>query len=322
MKAIVREEYGSPDVLTLAEVDKPVPADDEVLVRVHATSLNTADLDFLRGRPPIARVGYGLRKPRLRVLGLDVAGRVEAVGEGVTRLQVGDEVWADMFSSGHGAFAEYVCAGESAFWPKPAGVTFEVAATVPHSAVLALQGLGRTKIQAGQKVLINGAGGCVGPFAVQIAKSLGAEVTGVDHEGKLSMLRSLGADHVIDYTREDFTQNGQRYDLILDIAGRRSVLDFRRSLNPRGTYRIVADSIAGFLQAMVVGSLISLVGSKSMGIFMWIPNQGEDLELLGRLLVNGEIEPRIDRRYELGQLPEALRYLEQGRARGKVVITP
>jgi NADPH:quinone reductase-like Zn-dependent oxidoreductase len=253
---------------------------------------------------------------------LDVAGRVEAVGESVTRLQVGEEVWADLFSSGHGAFAEYVCARESAFWPKPAGLTFEAAATVPHSALLALQGLGRGKIQAGQKVLINGAGGCVGPFAVQIAKSFGAEVTGVDHEAKLSMVRSVGADHVIDYTREDFTQNGQRYDLILDIAGHRSVLDFRRSLNPRGTYRIVADSIAQFLQAMVVGSMISLVGTKRMGIFMWIPNQGEDLEILGRLLVNGEIEPHIDRRYELSQVPEALAYLEQGRARGKIVITP
>jgi NADPH:quinone reductase-like Zn-dependent oxidoreductase len=322
MKAIVREEYGSPDVLTMAEIDKPVPAGDEVLVRVHAASLNTADLDFLRGRPRIARVGYGLRGPRRRVLGLDVAGRVEAVGESVTRHQVGDEVWADLFSSGHGGFAEYVCARESAFWPKPAGLTFEVAATVPHSAVLALQGLGRGKIQAGQKVLINGAGGCVGPFAVQIAKSFGAEVTAVDLQAKLSMLRSVGADHVIDYTREDFTQNGQRYDLILDIAGQRSVLDFRRSLNPRGTYRIVADSIAQFLQAMVVGSMISLVGTKRMGIFMWIPNQGKDLELLGRLLVNGEIEPHIDRRYELSEVPEALAYLEQGRARGKIVITP
>lgn len=202
MKAIVRNKYGSPDVLELKEIDKPVPGDDEVLVKVHAASINMADLDYLRGRPVVARLGTGLGKPRTNGVGLDVAGRVEEIGKNVTKFRPGDEVWADLFSFGHGSFAEYVCAPEKAFSLKPPGVTFDEAATVPHSGVLALQGLrGKRQIQPGQKVLINGAGGCVGPFAVQIARSFGAEVTGVDHTGKLDMLRSIGADHVIDYTQ-------------------------------------------------------------------------------------------------------------------------
>lgn len=214
MKAIVRDKYGSPDVLEQREIDKPVPGDDRVLVKVHASSLNMADLDYLRGRPVITRVGTGLREPRTRGVGLDMAGRVEAIGQNVTKFQPGDAVWADLFAFGHDAFSEYVCAPEKAFALKPAGLTFEQAATVPHSAVLALQGLrGKRQIQSGQKVLVNGAGGCVGPFAVQIAKSFGAEVTGVDHTGKLDMMRSIGADHVVDYTQEDFTKNGRRYDL-------------------------------------------------------------------------------------------------------------
>jgi NADPH:quinone reductase-like Zn-dependent oxidoreductase len=321
MKAIVRDKYGSPDVLELKEIDKPVPGDDEVLVRVQAASVNTADLDHLRGVPYVARLGTGLREPRNRGVGLDVAGRVEAIGENVTRLQLGDEVWADLFGFGHGAFAEYVCAPQRAFALMPAGVTFEEAATVPHSAVLALQGLrGKGQIQPGQRVLINGAGGCVGPFAVQIAKAFGAEVTGVDHTGKLDMLNSIGADHVIDYTREDFTKNGQRYDLILDIAAQRSILHYRRSLGPRGSYVLVARSLAGFFQAMLVGVWISMTGSKKMGIFMWNPNKREDLEYLKGLLEAGRIMPLIDRRYELSEVPEALRYVGEGHARGKVVI--
>ena len=322
MKAIVQDSYGSPDVLELREIDQPVPGPREVLVKVRAASVNTADLDHLRGRSIGERLAIGLSKPRNSVPGLDLAGEVVAIGEDVTRLQPGDQVWADLSVSGFGAFAEYVCAADKVFAPKPPGLTFEEAATVPHSAVLALQGLtGKGPIQAGQRVLVNGAGGCVGPFAVQIAKSFGADVTAVDRSGKLELLRSLGADHVIDYTQEEFTRNGQRYDLIFDIAARRSVLHYRRSLAPGGRYVLVARSLGGFFQAALLGALISVGGSKKMGIFMWNPGKREDLDSLKRLLDAGRIKPLIDRSYGLRQVPEALRYLEEGGARGKVVIT-
>jgi NADPH:quinone reductase-like Zn-dependent oxidoreductase len=322
MKTIVRDRYGSPDVLRLEEIDKPVPGDDDVLVKVHAASVNTADLDHLRGLPHAVRLATGLRRPRSTRVGLDVAGRVEAVGANVTRLRTGDEVWADLFGLGHGAFAEYVCAPEGGFTVIPAGTTFEEAATVPHSAILALQGIrGKGQIRPGQKVLINGGGGCVGPFAIQIAKSFGAEVTAVDHTDKLDMMVVVGADHVIDYTREDFTRNGRRYDLILDIAAQRSVLHYRRSLAPRGRYVQVARSLVGFFQAMLVGALVSMMGNKRMGIFMWEPNKRQDLEFLGGLLEAGRLVPLIDRRYELDGVPDALRHVNGGQARGKVVIT-
>ncbi len=323
MKAIVRDRYGSTDVLGLEEVDKPLPGDDQVLVAVRASSLNTADLDYLRGRPFLARIGTGLRRPTHRVPGLDMAGVVEAVGSRVTSLRPGDEVWADMFDRGHGAFAEFVCAGEGAFKPKPAGMTFEQAATMPHSAVLASQALrsGRP-IRPGDTVLIIGAGGCVGPFAIQIAKSFGAEVTGVDHGGKLELMKTAGADHVIDYTREDVIRNGQRYDLILDIAAQRSVLRYRRSLTPSGRYVLVAANLAGFFTAFALGGLVSIAGSKRMGVFMWKPNDRGDLEYLARLFDQGKLLPIIDRSVGLSEVPDALRYMEDGQSRGKIVITP
>lgn len=321
MKAIVRDEYGPPGVLRFEDVAKPVPGDGEVLVRVHAASLNTADLDLLRGRPVLARIGIGLLRPKHRMLGLDLAGRVEATGKDVTSLQPGEDVWADLFSFGHGAFSEFVCASENAFSPKPPSLTFEAAATVPHSAVLALQGLrGKGEIQPGQRVLIIGAGGCVGPFAIQIAKAFGAEVTGVDHTGKLDLMRSAGADYVIDFTREDFTRNGAKYDLILDIVDQHSVLHYRRSLSPRGRYVLIARNLSGFFQAFFLGGWISLTGSKRMGIFMWNPNKKQDLEFLNDLLERGLIKPLIDRTFELSEVSEALHYLEDGRARGKVII--
>jgi NADPH:quinone reductase-like Zn-dependent oxidoreductase len=322
VKAIVREDYGSTDVLDFREIDQPEPKDDEVVVKVHAASVNTADLDYLSGKPRIARVGSGLSRPRSGRMGLDVAGRVEAVGRDVTTLGVGDDVWADLFDFGQGAFAEYVCAPDRAFAPMPSGVTFEQAATVPHSGVLALQGLlGKGGINPGEKVLINGAGGCVGPFAIQLAKSFGAEVTGVDHGGKFDLMRSAGADHVIDYTSEDFTTNGRRYDLILDIVDEHSVLHYRRSLTSGGRYVLIARTLSGFVQAFLVGAAVSMAGSKRMGIFMWKANNRTDLESLKALLENGKVTPIIDRRYQLSEVPEALRYLEDGRARGKVVIT-
>ena len=332
MKAIVCTKYGSPDVLQLKEVEKPTPKDNEALVRVHAASLNAADFEMLRGTWS-ARFG-GLLKPRHKILGSDIAGRIEAVGRNVTQFQPGDEIWGDLSECGFGAFAEYVCVPENALRLKPASMTFEEAAAVPSAGVVALQnlrGVGSSSlsfllsdkghIQSGQKVLINGAGGGVGTFAVQIAKSFGAEVTGVDSTRKLDMLRSIGADHVIDYTQEDFTKSGQRYDFILEVVASRSIFDYKRALSPKGIYVMVGGSLAAILQGFLLGPLISMTGSKKMGSVMWKPNNQEDLAILEELFAAGKVAPVIDRRYPLSEVPEALRYLAEGHAKGKVVIT-
>jgi len=322
MKAIVRDRYGSPDALQLREIDKPVVGDDEVLVQVRAAGVNMADVDYLRGQPYIARLGTGLPRPKNRVLGLDVAGTVEAVGSNVTRFQPGDEVFGDLTEHGYGAFAEYACAPEDAFAPKLAGLTFEEAAAVPQAGVMAVQGLvDKRRIRPGHEVLINGAGGGVGPFAVQIAKSFGAEVTGVDDPGKLDLVRSIGADHVIDYTREDYTTSGRRYDRVLDVAANRSIFDCRRALKPKGRYVVIPGSIARLFQAMLLGPLISTVGSRKMGMLMWKPFKREDVAILTELIEAGHVAPVIDRRFPLSEVAEALRYQEEGRARGKLVIT-
>jgi NADPH:quinone reductase-like Zn-dependent oxidoreductase len=322
MKAIVRSRYGSPDVLELQELDKPVVSDQTVLVRVRASSLNSGDLESLRGKPLIAR-GSGLRKPRNRGLGVDVAGEVEAVGKAVTELHPGDEVFGDLTQHGLGAFAEYVGAPARAFALKPESMTFEEAATVPQSAVLALQGLrGKHRIQPGQRVLINGAGGNVGPFAVQIAKSFGADVTAVDRTSKLDMLRSIGADHVIDFTREEFTRNGQRYDRILDLVARGSMFECKRALRPRGVYVLQGASTALLLQGAVLGPLISMTRSTTMGVmWWWRPFKLEDVEVLKKLIAAGSLHPVIDKRYPLSEVPAALEYLAEGNSRGKIVIT-
>jgi NADPH:quinone reductase-like Zn-dependent oxidoreductase len=321
MKAIIRSQYGPPDVLELKDVDKPVAEDDDVLVRVRASGVNMADVDYLRGQPRAARIGTGLRQPKNSRLGLDVAGHVEAVGKNVTRFKPSDEVFGDLTKFGFGSFAEYVCAPADAFALKPARLTFEEAATVPQAAVMALQGLrGRRGVQSGQRVLINGAGGNIGPFAVQIAKHFGAEVTGVDSAGKLDMIRSIGADHVIDYTEEDYTESGHRYDWILDIAAHRSVFDSRRALAPGGVYVMVPGSMTGAFQAMVVGPLISMTRTQRMGMLKWSPFKMEDVSLLTKLIDAGDVSPVIARRYPLEQTAEALRYQEGGTARGKIVI--
>jgi len=321
MKAIVYTKYGPPEVLQLKEVEKPTPKEDEVLVRVHAASVNTLDLT-MRG-PFLARLlGGGLRKPKNQRLGVDLAGRVEAVGSTVTQFQPGDEV----FGRGRGAFADYVCAREDAVVLKPANSSFEAAAAAPVAALTALQGL-RDKglIQPGQKVMINGASGGVGTFAVQIAKAFGAEVTAVCSTRNLDMARSIGADHVIDYTQEDFTRNGQRYDLILEVNGYHPILAYRRALRPTGMYVMVGGSKAhlfqALLQSLLLGPLISRIGRQKMG-FMGItkPNQ-KDLVFVKELLEAGKVVPVIDRRYPLSETAEALRYLEEGHAQGKVVIT-
>jgi NADPH:quinone reductase-like Zn-dependent oxidoreductase len=322
MKAVVRQIYGSPDVLEVTDIDMPSVADDEVLVRVRAAGVNMADMDYLLGRPKVARLGTGLREPKNVGLGLDVAGQVEAVGNNATTFQPGDEVFGDLTEFGFGAFAEYARAPERAFALKPINLTFEEAATVPQSAVMALQGLhSRGRVQPADKVLINGAGGGVGPFAVQIAKSYGAEVTGVDSATKLDLVRSVGADHVIDYTREDFTKSGQRYHRILDVAGGHSILDFRRALEPKGIYVAIPDSMAQLFQAIVVGPLMSMIGGRKMGMLMWKPFEKEDVELLKKLIETDKVAPVIDRTFPLHAVAQALRYQEEGRTRGKLVIT-
>jgi NADPH:quinone reductase-like Zn-dependent oxidoreductase len=322
MKAIVYIKYGPPDVLELKEVEKPTPQDNEVLVKVHAASLNAYDWHLLRADPFLVRLmGGGLLKPKNQILGADLAVQVEAVGRNVKQFQPGDEVFGDLSGCGCGGFAEYVSVPENALALKPANMTFEETAAVPMAAVTALQGLrDKGQIQPGQKVLINGASGGVGTFAVQIAKSFGAEVTAVCSTGKMDMTRSIGADQVIDYTQEDFTQNGQCYDLILAVNGYHSIWDYKRVLSPRGIYVMAGGSMAQIFQAMLLGPWISMAGSKKMGGLSARPNQ-KDLVFMKELLEAGKVVPVIDRRYPLSEVAEAIRYLEEGHARGKVVIT-
>ena len=323
MKAIVYTKYGPPDVLNLEEVREPTPRDDEVLIKVHAASANARDWRLLRADPFLVRLNLGLLKPKHNTLGSDIAGRVEAVGGNVKQFQPGDEVFGDLSGGGFGGggFAEYVCASEDALALKPASLTFEEAAAAPMAAVTALQGLrDKGRIQPGQKVLINGASGGVGTFAVQIAKSFGAEVTGVCSTRKSDMVRSIGADHVIDYTQEDFTRNGQRYDLILAVNGYRPISDYKRALNAKGIYVMVGGSTAQIFQALLLGPWMSMTGSKKMGALSAKPDQ-EDLVFVKELVEAGKVMPVIDRRYPLSEVGEALRYLEEGHAGGKVVIT-
>lgn len=314
MKAIVYTKYGPPDVLRLEEVDKPVPKDNELLIRVRAAALNAYDWRHLRADPFFIRLmGVGLFKPKHRILGADIAGLVEAVGRAVTQFRPGDEVLGD---GGYGGFAEFVCVDEKRFVPKPASLTFEEAAAVPMAGLTALQGLrDKGHIRAGQKVLINGASGGVGTFAVQIAKSFGTEVTGVCSTAKMDLVRSIGADHVIDYTQEDVTKNGQLYDLIFDNAAYRSISKYRRILAPGGRYVLAGGSMGRFFQLM----LMSMTGVKNMGLMVANVNQ-KDLLFLIELMKAGKVKSIIDKRYPLSETAEALRYLEDGHARGKVVI--
>ncbi|MBA2571131.1 MAG: NAD(P)-dependent alcohol dehydrogenase [Chloroflexi bacterium] len=325
MKAAVRDRYGPPDVVDVREVDIPVPSADQVLVRVCAASINRADLDGLYPRWQFMRLFLGLRKPRIRGLGLDVAGVVESVGPDVTRFRPGDEVFGDLFEFGLGAFAEYVCARETAFTSMPVGIPFEEAATLPHSAILALQGLrlrdGRS-IGRGDRVLIVGASGNVGPFAIQIARSRGSEVTGVARTGKLDFVRSLGADRVIDYTEVDVTRTGDRFDWILDVDAHHSILRWRQALRPNGAYVALGGSGGWFLKALPQGPAVSLATGKHMGLMLWWqPFKAEDVETLKELVAAGTVKPAIDRRFALSEVRDALRYVDQGRAKGKVVIT-
>jgi NADPH:quinone reductase-like Zn-dependent oxidoreductase len=319
MKAIVQTRYGSPDVLQLTDVDKPVVKDDEVLVRVHAAAVNIGDWHLLRGVPYVMRLVAGLRRPRREIPGLDIAGQVEAVGRNVRQFRPGDEV----FGWCKGAFAECACAAESDLLPKPANLTSEQSAAVGDSAFTALAAVrDQGKVQPGDKVLINGASGGVGTFAVQIAKSFGANVTGVCSTRNLDTVRSLGADEVIDYTREDFAQTGQRYDVMLDLVGTRSLSDCRRALTPRGTYVVVGVKDMGRwlgLGRQVKALLLSPFVRQRMRVFV-VRHSREDLVVLKELVEAGKIAPVIDRRFALSDVPDALRYQGEGHARGKIVI--
>jgi NADPH:quinone reductase-like Zn-dependent oxidoreductase len=320
MKGIVYTRYGSPEVLEAQEVQKPVPTDDEVLIRVCTSSINVEDLDYLKGNSWAVRM-LGLFKPKYNILGFDVAGIVEEAGKNITQFKPGDEVMGDLFNFGFGAFADYVCAPEKALVHKPVKLTFQEAASVPSRAVLALQGLrGKRPLKPKHKVLINGAGGGVGTFAVQIAKFFGAEVTAVDSAVKLDMLRSIGADHIIDYAEQDFTRNGQQYDLILDIAAHHSIFDYRRALASNGIYSLVGGSRSAIFQTLFFGTVFSLLGKKKIGIIAWKPNNKEDLECVLELVESEKVRPVIDRCYPLAEVAEAFRYFEKGQPRGKIVI--
>jgi len=315
MKAMVYTKFGPPDVLQLKEVEKPIPKDNEILIKVHAASANAYDWRHLRADPFFIRLmGAGLLKPKHKILGADIAGQVEAVGSNAKQFQPGDEVFGD---GGYGGFAEYVCVDENRFVLKPAHLTFEEAAAVPMAALTALQGLrDKGKIQAGQKVLINGASGGVGTFAVQIAKSFETEVTGVCSTTKMGLVRSIGADHVVDYTQENVTKNKQQYDLIFDIAAYRSISKYKRILSSGGIYVLAGGSMVRIFQLM----FMSMTGVKNMGIIAAKINQ-KDLLFIIELMNAGKVKSMIDKRYPLNETAEALRYLEEGHARGKVVIT-
>ena len=318
MKAIVFEQYGSPDVLQLKEIVKPVPKDDEVLVKIHAASVNYVDWQVLNGKSLMLRLMSGLLKPKKQILGDDIAGVVEAVGENANQFHPGDEVFG---ISNYDAFAEYACVPEKGLALKPSSMTFEQTAAVPEAGMTALQGLrDRGKIQSGQQVLINGASGGVGTFAVQIAKAFRAEVTGVCSTGKLELVRSIGADHVIDYTKEDFTQAGKYYDLVLAVGGNNSIFDYLRVLKPGGIYLCAGGTAAQYFQALLLGPLISMFVTKTLGAMLGNPSR-EDYVFLTDLIESGKVAPVIDRIYPLSEVPEALRYYGEGKAQGKIIIT-
>lgn len=322
MKAIVYYTYGSPDVLKLEEIAIPTPKEGEVLIKIHAVSANPLDWHLMRGEPFLARLNAGLLKPKSPMLGADVAGVVEAVGSGVTEFRPGDEVFGDVFGKELGGFAEYVVAPERMVALKPTNLSFEEAAAVPVAAFTALQGLRKGEIQAGQRVLINGAAGGVGTFSVQIAKAFGAEVTGVCSTRNVEMVRSIGADHVIDYTLADFTRNGQQYDLILDNVGNYAPSDLKRALSPNGRCVIIGFTSLGLLfQGMLLGPLMTMMGSQKISNMGTAKSNKADLLFIKELLESGKVTPVIDRRYPLAETADAIRYLETGHARAKVVIT-
>jgi NADPH:quinone reductase-like Zn-dependent oxidoreductase len=321
MKAIVYEKYGSPEVLQLKEVEKPTPKDDEALVKVHAAAINSGNAVMVSGKPFLSRMSSGLLRPKYLNPGSDVAGRVEAVGKNVTKFKPGDEVFGDNFRGGFGTYAEYVCVPENELALKPSNITFEEAAAAVQAALVALQGLRNVgHIQAGQKVLITGASGGNGTFAVQIAKAFETEVTGVCSTRNIELVRSIGADHVIDYTQEDFAQNGEQYDLIIGMAGYRPLQDYKRALRPGGIFVWAGGPLKGMFEAMALGPWVSRKGNKKLTNLSHQPNQ-DDLVYVAGLMEAGKVKPVIDRCFPLEETAEAFRHYEAGHMQGKVVIT-
>ncbi len=319
MKAIVYEKYGSPDVLELKDTEKPLPKKDEVLVKIHAASVNSWDWDMLIGKPYIYRLMFGMFKPKHRIMGFDIAGEVEAVGNDIHHFKPGDRVIGDLSGGDWGGFAEFVCAKEKELFNLPDGISFEHAATIPQAGVLAHQSLyDKKEVKKGDKILINGAGGGVGTFALQIAKSLDATVTCVDSADKLDLLLSAGADHVIDYKSEDFTKNGQKYDLIIDVVAKRSIFTYQKSLRPNGVFIMIGGTVSSILQAAFIGPLISITSKRKLGILVHQPNK--NLDALIKLYEQGILQPIIDKVYPLSETPEALSKLGAGHVKGKVVI--
>ena len=320
MKAVIYEQYGTPDILELREVIKPVPKENEVLIKVVAASVNSWDYDRLTGHPRLYRLLHGLFRPNINILGADVAGIVEAIGGSVTKFKPGDEVFGDLCAGSWGAFAEYVCANENELILKPNNVTFEEAASIPQAGQMAYQGIYDYKeILPGHKILINGAGGGVGSFAIQMAKSLGAEVTGVDSSEKLGFMQSLGVDNVIDYKKENYTKSGKQYDLIIDVTARHSIFDYKKVLTPTGRYLMIGGSVSSILQAAILGPMISKKNGKQLGILAHKPNK--DLSMIIELIESSKVKPIIDQVHKLSEIADALRYIGEGRVKGKIIIT-
>ncbi len=321
MKAIVYYEYGGSEALQLKEVPTPTPKDNEVLIKIHATSVNSWDWDLLNGTPFLVRlVGGGISKPKINILGCDVAGTVEAIGKKVIQFKVGDDVFGDLSGGNWGGFAEYVCAQEKELTLKPKGITFEQAASLPQAAVMALQGIrDHGKVQSGHKVLINGAGGGIGSFAIQMAKEAGAEITGVDSAQKFNFMRSLGANHVIDYKQGDFTKNGKQYDFILDVVGYHSIFEYKKALTPTGIYRMIGGPTPLIFQSVFVAPFITMFHKKKMGILAQETNK--ELAYLAELVEKGKLNTNIHKVFPLSQTADALQYLGDGKALGKIVIS-
>jgi NADPH:quinone reductase-like Zn-dependent oxidoreductase len=320
VKAVVYTEYGPPEVMRVEDVEKPIPTDDEVLIRLEAVSLNRSDWENLIGSPLYTRIG-ALRKPRHPILGSDIAGRVEQVGGNVKDLKPGDAVFGDIMWQHMSGFAEYVCARPRWLARVPPGMTFAEAAAMPQSAVIALQGIrDKGRVQPGQQVLINGAGGGGGAFAIQLAKSYGAVVTGVDNAGKFDFMRAMGADHVLDYTQQDYTRTGKQYDFVLDLIAHRSVFAYRRALKPAGRLYVVGGSVATFFQILILGPLIRRMSGRDIRVLAVRTNL-KDMRYMAELYASGKLRPVIDRYFPLSKVPDALRYLGEGHAKGKVIIT-
>ncbi len=319
MKAIILKEYGLPNVLEIVEVAKPIPNDKEVLVRIHSASINDWDWGLVRGKPFVIRLFFGLKKPKINIPGVDISGKIETVGDKVSSFKIGDEIYCDLSECGFGGFAEYVCVPEKILSKKPSNMSYNDASALPHAGLLALQGLvEKGKVESGQRILINGAGGGVGTLGIQILKSYELKVTGVDSDEKLDMMKSLGFDSVIDYKKVDFTKNEEKYDLILDTKSNRSIFKYARSLKKNGTYITVGGSMYRLFEISLLGSLISLFTGKKLSVLIHKPNKG--LDQISKLVENGQIRPVVDGPFEFDKIPKLIQYFGEGKHRGKIVV--